>query len=234
MSNGLLQSTPINKYKQNEDKDYKMLMVMPNDFRKDDPERINMFCKRMKEIRKIRDKEALASYDGRKPVKNERLRRQKDLASILGVSVMTISKYESYDELRNNEENDEKKTQKVTNKTKIKSIPMKHIRRICSFYDVTPHYILGYVDNYNDVLVLDEAGKIQYQKKDGSENQLEVKVLKIGMSFLPSYEVECIEEYKNLSISDYEFYMLISKLILSKDEKIHKICKQFLSVLLDS
>ena len=255
MNNGLIQSTPIEKYKQDEDAEFKMLMVMPNGFRKDDPERINMFCKRMKEIRMIRNKEALDSYSGsKKPIRKERLRGQKDLARVLGVSDMAISKYESYDGSIDNNKNNQKQStdsndmenkssedkfnsqnlpREVKNNTKIKNIPMKHIRKICSFYNVTPHYILGYVDGYDDVLWLDKNGNIQYIW-DESNKEARVKVLQKSMTFRPAFEVECIEEYRNLAITDNELYILINKLILTKDHKTHEICKQLLSIILDT
>lgn len=216
MDNKLIQPTPTAKLKAQEDEEYKILMRFPKTFNKKDPKTVQTFCMRMREVRNKRNKEGMESIELKKDLKrNQKYRGQINLALILGVTTMTISKYEycEYD----------KQTEKYI--TKIKSIPIQHLRNICNFYDVTPHYLVGYVDEPDDFLWIDENGNIEI--KDGKPF-----VGHKGMNFEPSYKINCIEEYNNLALNDFELFVLINKILLSNERKKH-LCKRILSAVFE-
>ena len=101
---------------------------------------------------------------------------------------------------------------------------IKHIKNICLFYGITPHYLLGYVENLDEYLSVDESGNVEC-KQDGTP-----KIYHQGMTFDPAYIISCREEYENLAITDVQLYSLINKLLLSDDQ--HKqLCKHFLTAL---
>ncbi len=191
-----LMPTNLNDYKLNEDKEYAYLLKMPNDFNPKDPERIAIFCIRMRQTR-----ESLLYGDG---VENNRFRQNK-VARELCVEPMTLCKWEKYD-----------KNSDGSISTAIKSIPMDRLRRICGIYGVTPHYLLGYVDEPYKVLIFNEDGSVD--------------ILETPATFRPLYEVQCIEAYTNMATSNPDLYQLINKVLLS-NQKTQEVCKDALKLI---
>ena len=100
-----------------------------------EPARIQIFAERLRGIREKRNAESRTAGEARNTSW-----LAKDLAAELNVTPMTISKYEH---------------------GKVKSIPMHHLRRICAFYSVSPHYLLGYVEEKQEYLWLGKDGSIR-------------------------------------------------------------------------
>ena len=93
MDNKLIHPTPTAKLKAQEDEEYKILMRFPKTFNKKDPKTVQTFCMRMREVRNKRNKEGMESIELKKDLKrNQKYRGQINLALILGVTTMTISK----------------------------------------------------------------------------------------------------------------------------------------------
>ena len=81
------------------------------------------------------------------------------------------------------------------------------------------------MDDPDDFLWIDEDGNIEI--KDGKPF-----VGHKGMKFEPSYKINCIEEYNNLALNDFELFILINKILLSNESKKH-LCKRILSAIFE-
>lgn len=150
------------------------------------PEQIQIFSERMKEIRKNRRKE---HKNEERPISAW---TAKNLAAELHISPMAVSKYEN---------------------GKIKVIPMHRLRRICAFYNVSPHYLLGYVEGENDYVQMDKNGEPLLDQNG------EQKILHAPMLFAPATFVEALEAYQNLYMENTELFWMLHEIIISKKEK---------------
>lgn len=124
-----------------------------------------------------------------------RMRRemtQSKLADAMDMTSMAISKYE---------------------RGKIKCIPMGHLRRLCATLEVTPHYLLGYVEDEGGVLSLDENGEVQYDESG------KVKTRTVAMIFTPASTQAAYEAYNNLVLEDPDLFWDIYKVITAKPDK---------------
>ena len=204
MDNGI----PLSQHRQNEIDEYVKFGRPPKGFDKHDPERIRIFAERLYGIRMARNNQQMRDNNGIEIKGTERRSRclAKDLASVLDISPTMISKYE---------------------KGKISAIPMDRIRRICVHYKISPHYLLGYVNNETDYLRLDEDGNIMF---DGNGN---VRVLHSPMEFDSTTLAEAVDTYRDLFTVDNELFWCVFKVISSSDGKrdaYKKIMDAFLKI----
>jgi len=130
--------------------------------------------------------------------------QQKDLARELGISIMMVSNYE---------------------KARIAEVPMRHLRRICAFYSVSPHYLLGYVEEKEDYLRLDKNRNVIL------DNQGKAKLLHQGFIIAPESYQNAVETYKGLYEEDTEFFYLINRMLTSEWEKRY-LCKRIVKEIL--
>ena len=130
--------------------------------------------------------------------------RLRDVASELGLSIMCISKYE---------------------KAKMAKIPMDHLRRLSVFLGVSPHFLLGYVDDPSTFLRLDAKRNII------CDNEGNPKLLHQGAQFAPASFQFAIKRYQELYSTDVELFYLLDKLIASSTAK-RAACKQVLDAIL--
>ncbi len=174
---------------------------LPNNYNAKSIDMIRTFGKRLKEIRKRRSTETDPLYN------IKWTGRQKDLAEVLGISTYAVSKYEKGNEL--------------------KSLPdLRRLIQIALFYNVTVHYLLGYTDDYDKVLSIDEYGEVE-RDKNGKP-----VVLKEPMSkFLPEFRI-FVKQYKSLYLLRTSLFTLIGKL-MNADDKKQKIAEAFLKLLLE-
>lgn len=236
-----LQKTPAQE-QINRDNEWVMVSRLPKNFRKDDLACIKKFCKRMLDIRNIRNNEVKNNPESDRKqhyVKNQKAYTQESLAEALGVVPMTISKYEHYDfDIPDNKEKQDisnevtpKIESSVPKKPKIKAIPMHHLRRICTFYNVTPHYILGLVDQEDGCLDIDEEGNVTRTiNEEGKEVN---KVLIAGVLFDKMEEIDVYEKYRNLALEHPPLYKLVNKLVCSTGKK-RKLCVDVLTAIFDN
>lgn len=197
---------------QQEHDEYELFGRAPKGFNPRDPNRIQTFSERLRNLRtdrkRIFQKQISEHRENSSDIQKEcaeskenpamdpqSFLRAKDLASELGVTPMMISKYEN---------------------GKIKSIPMDRIRRICAFYGVSPHYLLGYVDGETDYLRMDKDGNILRNEKG------EARILHSGMQFSTASFVQAEEAYKNLYMESNKMFWIIYKIISSPAEKLSK------------
>lgn len=192
-----------------EDEEYTILGYMPSGFSYKDSKNISVFSERLRDLRMARAKEETPVYteensDTYKRTKPKRYWTQERLARELGVSTMMVSKYENGN---------------------IEKIPKKHLRRICAFYGVTPHYLLGLVDDEHSTLDVNSSGEVQC-KEDGTP-----RVLTLPMDFTPASFQTAINEYSELALTDSETFWLLNKLIVARGEAKDK-CIKVLRILL--
>ncbi len=175
------------EFAQMEKDDYETFGRPPKGFDPCDPERIQIFAKRLRGIREKRRAESRAEDES-----GGTFWLAKDLAAELHISPMAVCKYEHGN---------------------MKSIPMHRLRRICGFYNVSPHYLLGYVEGENDYLQLDKNGE-PLRDQNGDR-----KILHAPMLFAPASFVEASEAYQNLYLEDTELFWILYEIIVSKKEK---------------
>ena len=185
---------------------------MPNGFDPKDPERVARFHKRLIEIRneRIRSVKHNVTNMGQDAlllaaVPERTDYSQRALARELGCSEMTVSKYFH---------------------GQIKSIPMRYLSRLSSFFSASPHYLVGYVDHPDYCLALKDNDEIEYLP-DGSP-----QLLIDPMSFWPSSAVAAANRYQILYQTNQSFYWLLDKLIQSPPSRQKKIQK-ILEILLN-
>ena len=90
---------------------------------------------------------------------------------------------------------------------------MHRLRRICAFYNVSPHYLLGYVEGENDFVQMDKNGEPLLDQNG------ERKILHAPMLFAPATFVEALEAYQNLYMENTELFWMLHEIIISKKEK---------------
>lgn len=129
-----------------------------------------------------------------------------DVAKELGMSEMNISKYEN---------------------GKVKNIPVKQLRRLATFFGVTAHYLLGYVDNENTYLRLDPSRNIIYDS-DGKTPRLVTQ----AMAIAPVGAQSAISDYRDLYYDDVELFYLINKLLITQQER-REAAKKVLNIILN-
>ncbi len=174
---------------------------LPNNYNAKSEEMIRTFGKRLKEIRKRRSTETDPLYN------IKWTGRQKDLAEVLGISTYAVSKYE--------------------NGKKLKSLPdLRRLIQIALFYNVTVHYLLGYTDDYDKVLSIDEYGEIELDK-----NKKPVALIEPMSQFLPEFRI-FVKQYQSLYLLRTSLFTLIGKL-MNADDKKQKIAEAFLKLLLE-
>ena len=88
---------------------------------------------------------------------------------------------------------------------------MDHIRKICEYLYVTPHYLLGFVSDPAETLIFDKNGH-PVKQKDENGNEVDVTLVE-PMLVDPPACVKANEDYANLFIEDSELYWLIRDLI---------------------
>lgn len=208
-------------YQESENEELKITFRLPKGFIANDSDRIKAFSARLVEIRKkrmvIKDaedkstekqdsdaekvesgkqkdsaktKEDSANEDEKPPalsptVTTRERWRQEDLARVLHITKVQVFNYEQ---------------------GRIKSIPMDKIARICGFYDVTPHYILGLVDDEHGVLCIDDNGDIELDSAG------KPRVLTLPMGFDPSFFQSEIESFKNLFAINTDLFFAMADL----------------------
>lgn len=110
-------------------------------------------------------------------------------------------------------------------KRKITSIPKHQIRNLCKYFYVTPHYLLGLVDDEFSMLSMDEMGNIEY------DDNHQPKILKLPFISFPDDYYESFQSYKKLYYENPQLYFLISDLINSKcRDKYIPILKELLKI----
>lgn len=174
------------EYDQLEQDAYEECGRPPKGFDPKDPQQIQRFSERLRGIREIRRAE-YSSED-----KRTTSWLAKNLAAELHVSPMTVSKYEN---------------------AKNKSIPTNHLRRICAFYGVSPHYLPGYTDGQLDYLWLEKDGTIR-RDENGKP-----RILHSAMQFAPASYLEAADAYKNLYLEDTELFWILHEIVVSTREK---------------
>lgn len=121
---------------------YEILNNMPPDFDRYDKNRIAIFAKRLREARETvaqKIQEEGISFDPATPGSNYcNIRTQKQVAELLGVKPQRVSQYEQGN---------------------IESIPVQHLIKFYEMFNVTPHYLVGYTDSPNAVLVKAPQGE---------------------------------------------------------------------------
>lgn len=192
-----------------ENEEYTILGYIPSGFSYKNPQTISIFAERLKNLRMARAKEETPVYSKEssatyKRTKPKRYWTQERLALELGVSTMMVSKYENGN---------------------IEKVPQKHLRRICAFYGVTPHYLLGLVDDEHSTLDVNNSGEVQY-KEDGKP-----RVLTLPMDFTPASFQTAINEYSELASTDSETFWLLNKLVVARGDAKDK-CIKVLRILL--
>jgi len=152
------------------------------------------------------DPEQIKLFSSRlKTLRKEHGYRLADTAHELGVSSMCISKYEN---------------------GHIARIPIQHLRRLSVFYEVTPHYLLGYTEDKSALLKLNDKREIIYNQ-DGQP-----QLIHVGMFFASISYQRAIEAYRAMHDEDFELFDLISKILTSSDKEkvfLKKILKDILS-----
>lgn len=169
-------------YQNQADQEFAMLSVIPKNYNLSDEKNISTFATRLKKARQTYAKRQNVNENA-----DEKEITQEFLAKYVGVSIMTISKYEA---------------------GKIKKIPVKKFRRICELLDVTPHYLLGLVPKAYQCLEIDKGGN--EITEDG-----EPHILQRPMAFDPPLCMKAVDIYRTLFEEDAELYWLINDLICS-------------------
>lgn len=183
---------------------------VPDDFDPKDEERIKIFSRRMCEIRNKRNKESTAPktslqhYISETVVGDRKLWTQEELAKVLGKNKQMVYKYE---------------------KGIIEKIPLKDLRKICYFYDVTPHYLLGYTQKEHTVICFDEYGNLIVDESGNPKEFTE------PIWFAPINVIDATKRYEKLSLDNGRLFELIDILITSSKE-IQDICSLILEALL--
>lgn len=128
--------TAPEQFQEQSDDEYAILSIIPKGYDLSDPKNIEIFSKRLRQSRKNYFKRMSDllnppsyAYKGRREIS------QRFLAKHLRVSIQEISYYE---------------------RGRIKKIPRKKLRRIYEFLDVTPHYLLGLVQEPYEMLSLEK------------------------------------------------------------------------------
>ena len=170
-----------------EQDEYETFGRPPKGFDPRDPAQIQIFAERLRGIRETRNAKSPTAGEAR----NTKW-LAKDLAAELNVTPMTISKYEN---------------------GKMKSIPMHHLRRICAFYTVSPHYLLGYVEEEQKYLWLEKDGTIRKDECGAP------KILVNPMRFEPASFVKAVDAYKNLYQEDAELFWILYDIMVSQDKR---------------
>lgn len=170
-----------------EQDEYETFGRPPKGFDPNDPDRVQTFAERLRGIRETRNPDSRAAGE-----KHNTKWLAKDLAAELNVTPMTISKYEH---------------------GKMKSIPMHHLRRICAFYGVSPHYLLGYVKKEQEYLWLEKDGTIR------KDEHGDPKILVNPMRFKPASFVKATDAYKNLYHEDAELFWILYDIITSQNKR---------------
>lgn len=187
----MVKSISAKEHAQFEQEEYDEYGRPPKGFDFRNPKYIQVFSKRLREIRKSRnaDSRKLNKESGQNLYP---IIREKDLAGELGLSTMSISNYENGN---------------------IKGVPMNRLREICAYYRVTPHYLLGYVTSEKDSLRLDKDGNIVL---DANGNP---QIMHSAMEFTPASCVAALEIYENLYMENTDLFWIIYKIISANEEK---------------
>ncbi len=186
------------------------LMTWPKGFSKHDPERIKLFAERLCALRENASQRAKEGTDinGSKYCGStcSDIKTQAQLAKKLGVSVQWVSNYE---------------------KGRKKSIPMEKLPDICSIYDATPHYVLGYTSSPDLVLSFDKDGNVECDD-DG-------KYIELKSPFTIPEKQHFIAEkiFNSLSFTNPKRFKMLCNLLTSP-EKHQKIYFSVLEALYDS
>lgn len=185
------------QYQNAEDEKYKIIHILPHGYDPAAKENIEIFAKRLKEARNaVNLSLQTLPQSPLDPNPNPRAEKvtQKILARHIGVSTMQVSNYEAGE---------------------IEKVPLKHIRKICEYLYVTPHYLLGFVSNPTETLIFDKNGhpvQKTIKDKDGKITVVDTKLVE-GMVCISSDCVAANEAYVNLFIEDSELYWLIRDMI---------------------
>ncbi len=129
---------------------YSDLMRMPDDFDPGAPERKRIFSERLRTARRNAAKSLKSKQIDREVErdlfgKNSPLvATQDDVANWLGVTKTTVSNYE--------------------NPNKIAKIPVEYLLSFYDMFEVTPHYLVGYTDQPDGIL-LQENGHFMVDEK---------------------------------------------------------------------
>ena len=209
--------------------DLEHLFRVPDDFDACSFEQIKIFAERLTAIRIKRKEEAKEPKISKHEFISENVVSKTSrwgrevLARVIGKHPQMVYKYE---------------------KGLIKNIPLKQLRKICYYYDVTPHYILGYTKDEHKCISFKER-KIEKQKcnnQSASEKEydyiLEVDEngnpleFDVPMWFAPLNVKAACKDYQNLSIDDMFLFELINRFIKNPKEK-QELCAKILNALLD-
>lgn len=199
-----------NQSSSNFNEEIRILTTFPKSFNPTDPERIKIFGNRLRELRNNASKrnEEILYIDDIAAVGPGYcdVVTQADLARKLHVTAQWVSDYE---------------------KGKKKSVPMGKLLEICSVFDATPHYLLGYSNDPDRVITFDEDGEIVC---DDSGKPLEY--------IMPFYFPELSQQNASTAFSELasknpaHFQILCD--LLNSGKKTQAICFSILSTILRS
>ena len=201
-----------------------------------DKELINTFCERLKKIRKQRQAEA---KKGTLPkfIENRIKWDVENICDYLGLG--TVQAY-----------------YKLEKADKHEVLPVKHIERLCTFFYVTPHYLLGYTDDTSksfgygrrierntskDKIVMFTEKELLENAKDGvftftiddiitKDENNNPKELETVLECLNNWEDVAVRNYAQLAKDDPFLFYLIRNIVEANEQKREKM-KKFLHTL---
>ena len=181
--------------------DFDYLSRIPNDFDPQELSRIEIFGTRLKNLRLNdeirRNKKNLSANNFTRGFRS--FKTQQDIANTVGVSVQTIHKYEAGN---------------------ISTIPIEKVFELAIILDATPHYLLGYTDNPDDILQIDKDGNI-----------ISPRPLTIPMEFFDQILIKAFLDFQELICLEPGNIMYISKLLAAKPSDRQK-CFKIIDLLL--
>lgn len=125
---------------------YKKLTTFPRDYDPKDKHRIQIFAERLRHIRETAHERIVREKDDLLNNIPCEVYTKEALAKALFVTSTQVANYE---------------------KGNIKSIPMDKLVRLYDIYDVTPHYLTGYTDQPDKIILFNENNEPLYHN-DGT------------------------------------------------------------------
>lgn len=188
---------------------YESLTIYPPDFDPKDPDRIKIFAKRLKESREqVTKRNGEIKYWQNHPIEGPRyccVTTQEEVASWLGLSVQRISQYEN---------------------GKIKAIPTEYLVAFYDMFGVSPHYLLGYTDEYDELLA-SRNGEL-LKKEDGT-----YVIVKEPISFPVLSQKTVVTILTRLVWKKAQWFLTLCKFLRASDQTMETGFK-ILDVLLES